>query len=76
MARRRQTVKNSWAGQFAKQASNRRFLNEIESYDYDLQREIQDSADRNARLQYDIEHTRADIKALEEDPDGYFYEKE
>lgn len=76
MARRRQTVKNSWAGQFAKQASNRRFLNEIESYDYDLQREIQDSADRNARLQYDIERTRADIKALEEDPDGYFYEKE
>ncbi len=76
MARRRQTVKNSWAGQFAKQASNRRFLNEIESYDYDLQKELQDSADRNARLQYDIERTRADIKALEEDPDGYFYEKE
>lgn len=76
MSRKKQKVNTSWAGRYARQASNQRFLNEIDYYDRDLQNEIQASADRTARLQYDIEQTRADIAALEADPEGYFYEKE
>lgn len=76
MPRTKQKVNTSWAGRYAREASNRRFLDEIDYYDRDLQREIQASADRKARIDYDIEQTRADIAALEADPEGYFYEKE
>lgn len=76
MANKKQKVNTSWMSNFAQQGSNQRFLDEIENYDRDLQREIQESADRTARNIYDIEQTRADIKFLEEDPEGYFYEKE
>lgn len=55
MPRTKQKVNTSWAGRYAREASDRRFLNEIEWYDRDLQREIQASTDRKARADYDIE---------------------
>lgn len=76
MPRTKQKVNTSWAGRYAREASNRRFLDEIESYDRDLQKEIQASADRTARVQHDIDEMRADRAWLEADPEGYFYEKE
>ena len=76
MPRTKQKVNTSWAGRYAREASNRKFLDEIESYDHDLQREIQASADRTARVQYDIDEMRADRAWREADPEGYFYEKE
>lgn len=76
MPRTKQKVNTSWAGRYAREASNRRFLDEIDYYDRDLQSEIQASADRAARLAYDIEQTRADRAWREADPEGYFYEKE
>lgn len=36
MPRKKQRVNTSWAGRYAREASNRRFLDEIESYDRDL----------------------------------------
>jgi hypothetical protein len=50
MPRKKQKVNTSWAGRYAREASNRRFLDEIDYYDRDLQNEIQASADRTARL--------------------------
>lgn len=55
MSRKKQRVNTSWAGQYAREASNRRTLDEIANYDADLQIEQARSADRNARLLYDIE---------------------
>lgn len=60
MPRNKQRVNTSWAGRYAREASNRRFLDEIDYYDRGLQKEIQASADRTARLQYDIDEMRAD----------------
>lgn len=76
MPRTKQKVNTSWARRYSQQGSNLKLLDEIEGYDNDLQREIQASADRTARLEYDIEQTRADRRFLEEDPEGYAYEKE
>ena len=76
MPRTKQKVNTSWASRYAQEASNRRFLDEIDYYDHDLQKEIQASADRKARIDYDIEQTRADRAWREADPEGYFYEKE
>lgn len=55
MPKNKQRVNTSWAGRYAREASDRRFLDEINYYDRDLQREIQASADRKARIDYDIE---------------------
>ena len=76
MASRKQKVNTSWLSQYAAEGSNKRTLDEIESYDRDLQREIQASADRTARIEYDIEQIQEDRRRRDEDPEGYFYEKE
>lgn len=76
MARSKQNVRSAWGRNIMLEGANRRLLDEIEYYDEGLQRDIQESADRSAKLQYDIAQTRDDIRRLNEDPDGYFYEKE
>lgn len=73
--RKKGNVRTSWAGQFAKEASNDQFIREINDYDRALQNEIQRSIEHSAQLEDDINRMREQRKLMQEDPDGYPYKQ-
>lgn len=74
--RKKGNVRTSWAGQFANDASNDRFLREINDYDRALQDETQRSIERSAQLEDDINRVREQRRLMQEDPEGYPYKQD
>lgn len=75
MAKKKQKIRTSWAGQFADESLNLKNISDINAGTMSIEDETRSSIDHTNKLVADIERMQKERKELEEDPDGYLNRK-